>query len=123
MFEYFRGKIVELNATYVILEINNIGYFINISMTTYSSLKEENEVKLYAHQVIKEDSHQLFGFTTKKEREVFLKLISVSGIGANTARLFLSSMNPDQVIQAIVNEDATRLCTAHVCYRELCWKV
>jgi Holliday junction DNA helicase RuvA len=111
MFEYFKGKIVELNASYLILEINNIGYFINISMTTYSSLKDKAEVKLYTHQVIKEDSHQIYGFLTKVEREVFLKLISVSGIGANTARLFLSSMEPSQIVQAIVNEDAKLLST------------
>lgn len=105
MYDFFQGAVAELTATNLVLELNGIGYSIQISTNTYADLKEKKEAKVYVYQVLKEDSNQLFGFLSKKERQVFLKLISVSGIGSNTARVFLSSMTCDQVVDAIVNQD------------------
>jgi holliday junction DNA helicase RuvA len=105
MFDYIHGKITELTPTYLVLENSNIGYLLNISVNTYSALKLESNVKLFVHQIIREDAHLLFGFSEKKEREVFRLLISVSGIGANTARMILSSLTPEEVVMAITKEN------------------
>jgi Holliday junction DNA helicase RuvA len=105
MYDYIRGRITELTPTFVVIEINGIGYLAQISLHTYSSLKVETEDKLYLHQVIREDAHLFFGFKEKKEREVFRMLISVSGIGANTARMILSSLSPEEVAAAISKEN------------------
>jgi holliday junction DNA helicase RuvA len=105
MFDYFEGKITELTPTYLTLEVGGIGYLLHISVNTYSSLKAEDKEKVYVHQIIKEDAHLLYGFRDKKEREVFRLLISVSGIGANTARMILSSLLSDEVAQAITQEN------------------
>ena len=107
MIEYIRGKIVVLNPTFVIIETVGIGYFINISLNTYIVLEGVSESKLYIYEVIREDAHLLFGFATKKERLVFEKLISVSGVGVNTARLILSSLTADETVYAILNGDAS----------------
>jgi len=108
MYDYLKGTITELTPTYVVLETGGIGYLLHISVNTYSSLKIESTVKIYVHQVIREDAHLLYGFIDKKEREVFRLLISVSGVGANTARMILSSLAPGEVAQAITTEN-TRL--------------
>ncbi len=105
MFDYLLGKITELTPTNVVLEINNIGYMLNISVNTYSALKIENIEKIFVHQIIRDDAHLLYGFKNKKERDVFRLLISVSGIGANTSRMILSSLTPDEVAQAITKEN------------------
>jgi holliday junction DNA helicase RuvA len=105
MYDYLQGKITELTPTYLVIEINNVGYLLNISINTYSVLKVENNEKIFVHQIIREDAHILYGFKNKKEREVFRLLISVSGIGANTARMILSSLSPDEVAQAITKEN------------------
>ncbi len=105
MFDYLYGKIIELTPTYLVLDIQGIGYLINISLNTFSGLKAESNEKIFTHQVIREDAHILFGFRDKREREVFRMLISVSGIGANTARMILSSLNPDEIAQAIATEN------------------
>ena len=94
MYEFITGDIVEKTPTYVILETGNIGYFINISLYTYTHLPSQNPCQLHIHQIIREDAHILFGFINREEREIFRQLISVSGVGANTARLILSSLNP-----------------------------
>ena len=101
MLDYIKGKIIDLIPTHVILEQNGIGYEINISLFSYSELQGMDECKLYLHQVIREDAHLLFGFSSIEERRVFRLLISVSGVGANTARVILSSMSSDEIQQAI----------------------
>lgn len=103
MYEYIKGYLAELTPTCAIVETAGIGYYINISVTTYSGLKQGQECQLFLQQIIREDAHLLFGFATKLEREIFNLLITVSGIGANTARLILSSLTPQEVISAISN--------------------
>jgi holliday junction DNA helicase RuvA len=102
MLEFIRGDISELTPTYVVLELNGLGYRVNISLFSFSQLQGINSCRLFLHQVIREDAHLLFGFTSVDERDVFRLLISVSGIGANTARMILSSMSPDEVRNAVV---------------------
>ena len=109
MYEYIQGKITELTPAYAIVDNGNVGYYIHISLFTFTSLKDHPEARLYIHHVIREDAHLLYGFAGKKEREMFRLLISVSGIGANTARLILSSLSPVEVAQAIVTENVTIL--------------
>ncbi len=101
MYEFITGDIVEKTPTFIILETGNVGYFINISIFTYSLLPDQNPCQLFIHQIVREDAHILFGFINKEEREVFRQLISVSGVGANTARLILSSLTPLEIRQAI----------------------
>jgi len=101
MFEYIQGRLVELTPAYAVIEAGNIGYFIHISLYTYTKLTKSTEVKLFIHQVIRDDAHLFFGFADKHEREMFLMLISVTGIGANTARMILSSLSPTEIEQAI----------------------
>ncbi|MEQ3662157.1 MAG: Holliday junction branch migration protein RuvA [Flavobacterium sp.] len=105
MIHHIQGKLVEKNPTDVVIECNGVGYHINISLHTYSLLPEGENLKLYAFLQVKEDSHTLFGFVEKQERELFKLLISVSGIGANIARTMLSSLAPQQIIQAIASND------------------
>lgn len=111
MIEYIYGQVKELNPSFVVMENNGIGYFINISLQTYSFLsdKENQDVYLKVHQIIREDAHLLYGFHNHKEREVFRHLLSVSGVGANTARLILSSMPPGEIQQAIQQENVNAL--------------
>lgn len=99
MIEYVKGRMAEKNPAYAVIECAGVGYFLNISLNTYSHLDNcpEGDAKLFVHQVIREDAHLLFGFFSKEERNIFRKLISVSGIGAGTARTILSSMGPAQV--------------------------
>jgi len=101
MYEFITGDIVEKTPTYIILETGNVGYFINISLFTYGLLPDQKPCQLFIHQIVREDAHILFGFINKEEREVFRQLISVSGVGANTARLILSSLSPVEIQQAI----------------------
>jgi Holliday junction DNA helicase RuvA len=102
MLEYIKGEISELTPTYVVLELNGWGYRVNISLFSFSRLQGVTSCRLYLHQVIREDAHILFGFTTTDERDVFRLLISVSGVGANTSRMILSSMSPDEVKNAVL---------------------
>jgi len=101
MFEYIKGKIASLTPTNAVIDNGNIGYLINISLNTYSQLNEATDAKLFIHQIVREDAHLLFGFSTIEEREIFQLLISVSGIGANTARMILSALTPVEVKSAI----------------------
>lgn len=101
MFEYIKGYVVELTPAYVIIENNEIAYFVNTSLTSSSELKKGQECLLYLHQIIKEDAHLLYGFCDKKEREIFRLLISVNGVGPNTARLVLSSIPYNNLVKAI----------------------
>ena len=105
MITHIKGKLIEKNPTSVVIETNGIGYFINISLHTFSQIPEQEELKLYTHLQVKEDSHTLYGFVTLAERQIFRLLISVSGIGTSTARTMLSSLAPSQVAQAIASAD------------------
>lgn len=109
MIEYIKGEIVELTPTQMIIECGGIGYELNISLNTYSFYNGKSEGKIYIYEVIREDAHLLFGFAEKIERELFLMLITVSGVGPNTARMILSSLSPNELVQAIANRDETSL--------------
>lgn len=111
MYEYISGKIVERSPAHMIIENNGLGYFINISLTTFTALKDKNEATLLIHENIREDAYNLYGFFDNRERVLFRHLISVSGIGANTARMMLSSMPPDEVTTAIVTANTQQLTT------------
>ena len=99
------GRLVEKSPTEVVIDCNGIGYMVNISLHTFSQLSTDENIKLFTHLQVKEDSHTLFGFFTTIERAVFQQLISVSGIGASTARTMLSSLEPQQIQRAIISED------------------
>ena len=105
MITHIQGKLVEKTPTEVVIDCNGVGYFINISLHTFSLLPDSENLKLYTHLQIKEDSHSLFGFVEKQERELFRLLVSVSGIGASIARTMLSSLSPSHIIQAIASND------------------
>ena len=106
MITHIQGKLVEKNPTDVIIDCNGVGYFINISLHTFESIPDQEFLKLYTYLQIREDAHSLYGFYTKTEREIFKLLISVNGIGANTARTMLSSLTPEEVQQGIASENA-----------------
>ena len=99
------GRLVEKLPTHVVIDCQGVGYQVNISLHTFSQLSDDEKIKLYTHLQIKEDSHTLFGFFTTLERSVFRLLLSVSGIGASTARTMLSSLEPQQIQRAIITED------------------
>lgn len=105
MITHIRGRLVEKSPTAVVIDCNGVGYFIHISLHTFSQLKDDESIKLLTHLQIKEDAHQLYGFATGMEREIFRLLISVSGIGTNTARTMLSSLTPKQIREGIAAED------------------
>ncbi|MEC8323578.1 MAG: Holliday junction branch migration protein RuvA [Bacteroidota bacterium] len=105
MITHIRGRLVEKSPTAVVIDCNGVGYFIHISLHTFSQLKDDESIKLLTHLQIKEDAHQLYGFATLMEREIFRLLISVSGIGTNTARTMLSSLTPKQIKEGIAAED------------------
>ena len=109
MYEYIKGNVAELNPAYAVVEAGGIGYFVNISLTSYSALTQGAQAQLYLHQVVREDAHLLFGFVTKVERELFRLLISVNGVGPNTARLILSSLTPHDLTNAILSENLVKL--------------
>ena len=109
MITHIKGKLVEKSPTSVIIDVNGIGYLINISLNTFSAIPDQESLKLYTHLQIKEDSHTLFGFYSRKEREIFRLLISVSGIGASIARTMLSSLSTEQIIQGISIGDSAMI--------------
>ena len=109
MITQLQGKLVEKNPTNVVIDCYGVGYFVNISLNTYAALPEGEAIKLYTYLQIKEDAHTLYGFLTKAEREVFILLISVSGVGAGTARTMLSSLTAAQVRNAIVNGEVATI--------------
>lgn len=109
MISYIQGKIAELTPAYTIIENNGIGYELNISLTTYSALENLQQCKLFVHEVIREDAHLLFGFSSQNERAIFRELIGVSGVGANTARVILSSIPPAELQHVISSGDERRL--------------
>ena len=105
MITHLEGKLVEKNPTDVVIDCSGVGYFINISLHTFSQIPDKENLKLYTYLQVREDSHSLYGFSSKTEREIFKLLISVSGIGANTARTMLSSLTPEQVKEGIAGGD------------------
>ena len=107
MITHVKGRLIEKAPTSVVIECNGIGYLINISLNTFSQIPDNENLKLYTHLQIKEDSHTLYGFHTIKEREIFRLLISVNGIGSSIARTMLSSISPDQIIEAISRENVS----------------
>jgi len=109
MIDYIKGAISQITPAFLTIETGGVGYFLNISITTYSKLEGKNEMKVLVHEVIREDSHQLYGFADSEERNVFRLLISVTGVGANTARVMLSSLNPGELEKAIIGSDVNIL--------------
>jgi Holliday junction DNA helicase RuvA len=109
MIAHIQGKLVEKTPTEVVIDCNGVGYHVNISLHTFSLLPNTDFIKLFTHLQIKEDSHTLFGFVEKSEREIFKMLLSVSGIGASIARTMLSSLEPKQIIQAIAVADVVTI--------------
>ncbi|NNC34651.1 MAG: Holliday junction branch migration protein RuvA [Croceitalea sp.] len=109
MIHHLKGKLIEKNPTHVVLECNGVGYFLNISLNTFSKIKDDENLHLFTHLQVKEDSHTLFGFKDKAEREIFRLLLSVSGIGSSTARTMLSSMEPNQIKEAIASGDVPKI--------------
>lgn len=109
MIDYIKGPVIQITPAYLIIETSGVGYFINISLSTFSKLEKKNESRVLIHEIIREDAHQLYGFADAEEREVFRLLISVSGVGAGTARMMLSSMTPEEIEKAISTGDANIL--------------
>ena len=105
MITHIQGRLVEKNPTDVVIDCNGVGYFINISLHTFSDLPTSENVKLFTHLLVREDAHTLYGFSSVAEREIFRLLISVSGVGASIARTMLSSLAPEQVLDAIAQND------------------
>lgn len=109
MYAYIEGKLTEHNPACVALECSGVGYEIHISLHTYAQIKDLQVAKLWIYQVVREDSLLLFGFADKKEKELFLQLISVSGVGANTARMILSTLSPVSTVKAILDGDVKKI--------------
>lgn len=120
MIEYISGPVAELTPTTAVVDVNGIGYELNITLTTFTALESEVggqlgerqsglRTRLYVHEVIREDAHQLYGFATKRERELFRELIGVSGVGSASARMILSSISPAELEQVITSGDERRL--------------
>jgi Holliday junction DNA helicase RuvA len=105
MITHLEGRLVEKNPTDVVIDCNGVGYFINISLHTFSQIPDRENLKLFTYLQVREDAHSLYGFSSKTERDIFKLLISVSGIGANTARTMLSSLTPEQVKDGIASGD------------------
>ena len=109
MYEYIKGLLVEATPAYAVIECGGMGYYINISVNTYSQIVALQQVSLYIHQIVREDALLLYGFFNKEERTVFRQLISVSGIGANTASVMLSSMTVKEIAGAILTENVNAI--------------
>lgn len=101
MIDYVKGELTEIKPAMAVIEAAGVGYALSITLNTYSAIQNKKEVKLYVYEAIREDAHVLYGFANKKEREMFLLLISVSGVGPNTARMLLSSMSPGEICNCI----------------------
>ena len=101
MIEYIKGELTELTPAMAVVECHGVGYGINVSLNTFSAIQGKQEVKLFIYEAIREDAHVLYGFATKQERELFLLLITVSGIGGNTARMILSALSPNELCNVI----------------------
>ena len=109
MITQLKGRMIEKSPTEVVIDCNGVGYLVNISLNTFSKLTDSESISLFTHLQVKEDSHTLFGFFEKTERNLFRKLISVSGIGASTARTMLSSLSPKEIQSAIISGDVSTI--------------
>jgi Holliday junction DNA helicase RuvA len=105
MLDYVKGEVAELAPANAVIDCHGVGYMLNISLNTYSAIQGKKECKLFVYEAIREDAHVLFGFATKQERELFLLLITVSGIGGNTARMILSALSPSELVNVISTEN------------------
>lgn len=105
MINYLQGKLAEKSPTQIVVDCHGVGYEVNISLYTYGQLPQDEAIKIFTYLQVREDAQVLYGFMDKTEREVFTKLLSVSGIGASTARMMFSSLSPDEVIDAIASGD------------------
>ena len=103
MYDFIAGKVDRITPTEIIIDCNGVGYLLHISLHTFERLKAEKNVKIYTHLVVREDSHTLYGFATISEREMYIKLVGVNGVGPSTARMILSSLTVDEVVSAISN--------------------
>ena len=109
MISFIRGKKIHIDPAKIIIEVNGIGYDINISLRTYSKLKDESEVFVYTHLNVKEDSHTLYGFNSESERNTFLSLLSINGVGPSTAIMILSSLSANELKKAIISSDTDKI--------------
>ena len=109
MISFIRGKKIHIDPAKIIIEVNGIGYDINISLRTYSKLKDESEVFIYTHLNVKEDSHTLYGFNSESERNTFLSLLSINGVGPSTAIMILSSLSANELKKAIISSDTNKI--------------
>lgn len=109
MYEYIKGILAEATPTYAVVDCGGVGYYINISVNTYSKIASQKEIQLFTHQVVREDAHLLYGFFSREERALFRQLISVSGIGANTAGVMLSSMTVNEIVGAILTDNVNAI--------------
>jgi holliday junction DNA helicase RuvA len=109
MIDYIKGPITRITPAFLVIETGGVGYFLNISLNTFSKLEHKSDYKVLVHEVIREDTHQLFGFADEEEREIFRLLISVTGVGASTARMMLSSLQSQEIERAILNSDVNVL--------------
>ena len=109
MYEYVSGTLAEVAPAYAVVEAGGVGYFVNISLHTYSQIEKEREIKLFLHHIVREDAEMLYGFSSKEERDLFRLLISVSGVGGNTARMIQSTYTPSELRNIIATGNATLL--------------
>jgi len=109
MYEYIKGIVTEISPAHLVIESNGVGYFMHISLNAYSLIGSKKDIKIFVHQIIREDSNSFYGFFDKSERDLFRKLISVSGVGANIARMMLSTMSPSEIVNAILLDDVNTL--------------
>lgn len=109
MYDFIRGIFIERNPAHIVIEAGGVGYFVNISLNTYSKFNNQKEGLLYLHQTIREDAHVLYGFADKSERDLFRNLISVNGVGSSTAIMMLSSLTPDEIAIAVTTENVAVL--------------
>jgi len=106
MYDYFEGRFTEINPAYIVVDCHGVGYYLHVSLNTYTKLKDKFQGRVLAHHVVREDAQLLYGFADESERRLFRLLITVSGVGSNTARLILSSLSTYEIKQAISNRDA-----------------
>jgi Holliday junction DNA helicase RuvA len=109
MYAYLDGQLAEINPAFAVIDCNGVGYMVHISLNTFSEIKDKARVRLYTHLTVREDAHVLYGFSGEEERALFRHLISVSGIGANTARMILSSLTATELVQAIASGNESLL--------------
>jgi len=109
MYDYLSGKVDRITPTEVVIDCGGVGYVMHISLNTFEVLKDKKEAKVYAHLIVREDSHTLYGFASTNERQMYVKLVGVNGVGPSTARMILSSMSVDDVVSAITNSNIPML--------------